>query len=155
MKKLSTPKTALRLDDSGNITKLYGTAQDVTERRRMEEALRKAHDELEKTVDERTLELKATNEKLRVNNDELEKEIQGHKLAQEALHASEIRFRSLIQNSSDIIRILDRNGLIIYDSPSSEKILGYPAGYMLGKSPYDFIHPDDLGSGTERPRGSI
>jgi len=71
-------------------------------------------------------------------------EDQEHKKAWKALQESEIRFQSLIQNSSDIIRILDRNGLIIFDSMSSRKILGYPPGYTLGKSPYDFIHPDDL-----------
>ncbi|WP_424358465.1 MEDS domain-containing protein [Methanocella sp. MCL-LM] len=64
--------------------------------------------------------------------------------ARRALRESEVRFRSLIQNSSDIIRILDREGRIIYDSPSSERILGYPSGSLLGRSPMDFIHPDDL-----------
>ncbi len=62
----------------------------------------------------------------------------------EDLCHTEVRFKSLIQNSTDIIRILDPEGRIIYDSPSSEKILGYPAGYTLGKTPFDFIHPDDL-----------
>jgi PAS domain S-box-containing protein len=62
----------------------------------------------------------------------------------EALRDSEIRFQSLIQNSSDVIRILDRNGLIIFDSMSSQKVFGYPPGYTLGKSPFDFIHPDDV-----------
>ena len=70
-------------------------------------------------------------------------DITKRKLAEEALQDSEVRFRSLIQNSSDIIRILDRDGHIVYDSPSSEKILGYPPGYTLGKSPLEFIHPDD------------
>lgn len=64
--------------------------------------------------------------------------------AEEAVRKSNIRFQSLILNSSDIIRILDKEGRIIYDSPSSGKILGYPPGYMLGRSPFDFIHPDDL-----------
>ncbi|CAJ35461.1 PAS domain S-box protein [Methanocella arvoryzae] len=63
--------------------------------------------------------------------------------AEEALKASETRFRSLIQHSSDIVRIIDRNGLIVYDSPSSELILGYPPGFMLGKSPLELIHPAD------------
>jgi PAS domain S-box-containing protein len=63
--------------------------------------------------------------------------------AEEALQDSEVRFRSLIHNSTDIIRILDGDGRIIFDSPSSERILGYPTGYTLGKSPFDFIHPDD------------
>jgi PAS domain S-box-containing protein len=69
--------------------------------------------------------------------------ITGRKRVEEALRSSETRFRALIQNSSDIIRIISRDGLIEYDSPSSEKILGYPPGTTIGKSPLDFIHPDD------------
>ena len=64
--------------------------------------------------------------------------------AVEAMKKSEIRFRSLIQNSSDIIRVINADGRIVYDSPSSERILGYPASTLVGKDPLDFIHPDDL-----------
>ena len=56
---------------------------------------------------------------------------------------SEKRFRSLIYNSTEIIRILDENGTIIFDSPSSVHILGYPEGSLVGKNPIDYIHPDD------------
>jgi PAS domain S-box-containing protein len=120
-------------DESGNPVKLFGTIQDVTELRLAETALH-----------EKQAKLEAQAEELRINNDKLEKEILDRKMAEEALQASEMRFRSLIQNSSDIIRILDKGGLIVFDSPSSEKILGYPPGYTLGKSPLDFIHPDDI-----------
>jgi PAS domain S-box-containing protein len=72
------------------------------------------------------------------------RDITEHKRAEEAARAADVRFRSLIQNSMDIIRILDRDGRIVYDSPSSEKILGYPEGSTLGRSPLEFIHPDDL-----------
>ena len=65
------------------------------------------------------------------------------KKVRKALEECDIRFRSLIQNSSDIIRILDREGRIIFDSPSSEKILGYAPGHMLGRSPLEIVHPDD------------
>ena len=67
-----------------------------------------------------------------------------HKKAEIAIKESEKRFRSLINNSSDLIRILDKDGSIIFDSPSSKRILGYPEGYFIGKSPMDFVHPDDL-----------
>lgn len=62
---------------------------------------------------------------------------------EKALRESELRFRSLIQNSSDIIRILDPDGIIRYESPSSASILGYPEGSLLGKNAFDFIHPED------------
>ena len=57
---------------------------------------------------------------------------------------SEEKFRSIIHNSTDLIRILDKDGLITFDSPSSPRILGYSEGYFIGKNPLEFIHPDDL-----------
>ncbi len=38
---------------------------------------------------------------------------------------SEARFRSLVAHSSDLITVLDRNGVVTYQSPSVEKLLGY------------------------------
>jgi len=73
-------------------------------------------------------------------------DITKRKEAEESLKRSEVRFRSLIQNASDIIRILDADGIISYDSPSSERILGYPAGFFIGKNPLDYIHPEDVNS---------
>jgi PAS domain S-box-containing protein len=119
---------------------LLSVIRDITERKTAEDALMAKQEKLEIQAEE----LESQAEELRINNDELEKEIEYRQKAQSALEASEIRFRSLIQNSSDIIRILDKDGLIIYESSSSGKILGYPDGYTLGKSPYNFIHPDDL-----------
>lgn len=72
------------------------------------------------------------------------RDITQRKQAEEALRQNEIRFQALIQNSSDIIRILDRNGRIIYESPSSSRILGYPPGYLMGRNPVEYIHPDDI-----------
>ncbi len=66
------------------------------------------------------------------------------KKAEIAIKNSEKRFRSLINNSNDLIRILDEKRIIVFDSPSSERILGYSEGYFIGKNPLDFIHPDDL-----------
>src|SRR5208337_480418 len=47
-------------------------------------------------------------------------------------------------NSLDIIIILDRNGFMTYETPSLESILGYQPGYLIGKSPFELIHPADL-----------
>jgi diguanylate cyclase (GGDEF)-like protein/PAS domain S-box-containing protein len=54
------------------------------------------------------------------------------------------RFRALVQNSHDIITIHDAQGLTTYESPSAARVLGYPSGSMIGKSPFETIHPRDL-----------
>ncbi|HOO46563.1 MAG TPA: PAS domain S-box protein, partial [Deltaproteobacteria bacterium] len=71
-------------------------------------------------------------------------DITDRKRAQEALKESEDRFRSLIQNSYDIIVILDKTGSFVYETPSVQRVLGYESGYLIGRTPQDLVHPDDL-----------
>jgi PAS domain S-box-containing protein len=63
--------------------------------------------------------------------------------AERALRKGEARYRAIFQNATDIIRVLDHDGRIAYDSPSSSRILGYPPRALKGKDPMDYIHPDD------------
>ncbi len=61
----------------------------------------------------------------------------------QALASSEERFRSLIEYSTDIIAVIERNGAIRFASPSIERLLGYTGDEIIGKSIYDIIHPED------------
>ncbi|MGN6562434.1 MAG: EAL domain-containing protein [Thermomicrobiales bacterium] len=61
--------------------------------------------------------------------------------AEAGLRESEARFRALVQHSSDMITVVDRDGYIQYDSPAIERILGYPPGARLGRLVFDFAHP--------------
>jgi PAS domain S-box-containing protein len=57
--------------------------------------------------------------------------------------ASEARFRSLVQNSSDVIAIVDLETTIRYLTPSVEATLGYDADALTGRRLLDLVHPDD------------
>ena len=63
--------------------------------------------------------------------------------AQEALRHSEEQFRSLIENASDIITVLAADGSTLFAGPSTERILGWSAHELIGRSAFDFIHPGD------------
>ncbi len=71
-------------------------------------------------------------------------DITAHKRAEEALRHREEHFRALIENASDIITILGRDGCIRYESPSVERVLGYKPEELVGTRAFDYVHPDDL-----------
>ncbi|MGH8677365.1 MAG: putative bifunctional diguanylate cyclase/phosphodiesterase, partial [Burkholderiales bacterium] len=57
---------------------------------------------------------------------------------------SETRFRALVQNSFDIITIHDADGVTTYESPATSRVLGYPPGSLIGKTPFETIHSKDV-----------
>jgi len=56
---------------------------------------------------------------------------------------SEDRFRSLIQDSSDITLVMDASGVCTFVSPASQLLLGIAPGDFVGKVATDSVHPDD------------
>lgn len=63
--------------------------------------------------------------------------------AEQALYESERRFRSLIENALDIIKVIGADGIIQFSSPSVERVLGYTPSELVGRNLYSFVHPDD------------
>jgi diguanylate cyclase (GGDEF)-like protein/PAS domain S-box-containing protein len=51
-------------------------------------------------------------------------------------------FHSLVQCSSDIVAVLEADGTLRYISPSVERVLGYRPEDLVGKSAFDYIHPE-------------
>ncbi len=57
---------------------------------------------------------------------------------------TEAYFRSLTENSSDIVTILEPDGTVRYQSASITRNLGYSQQELVGKPAFHFVHPEDL-----------
>ncbi len=75
-----------------------------------------------------------------------------------ALQREQDWYRTVTQNSSDVVTILDTQGVITYESGSIARVLGYSPAELLGRNAFDLIHPDDRSPTREafasvRPEG--
>jgi diguanylate cyclase (GGDEF)-like protein/PAS domain S-box-containing protein len=66
-----------------------------------------------------------------------------HKKVEKVIKESEERFRSLVQNSSDIITILGADGTVHYVSPAVQRVTGYKPEEKVGTNAFGSVHPDD------------
>ncbi|HUH08171.1 MAG TPA: EAL domain-containing protein [Egibacteraceae bacterium] len=62
----------------------------------------------------------------------------------EGLARSEVRFRSLVQNASDIITVINAQGVIRYQTPGVGRVLGYEPGRLADTDLADLVHPEDM-----------
>ena len=72
------------------------------------------------------------------------RDITERKRIEETLRRSEEHFRTLTENSSDIILVVDKKGIITDVSPSIERVMGYKPGELIGESGFNFIALADL-----------
>jgi two-component system, cell cycle sensor histidine kinase and response regulator CckA len=75
--------------------------------------------------------------------------------AEEKLRASEERFRRLLQNSNDIVSVLDEHGIRTFTAGPSERILGYETHELSGVFAFDHVHPDDRALAQAAFRGGL
>ncbi|MFH0998712.1 MAG: PAS domain S-box protein [Pseudomonadota bacterium] len=104
-------------DKDGKPIGFRGIAHDVTERKRAEEALQQAHDELEHSVAMRTTELARINEELRLD-------ITERKKAEDALRESERKYRELFELSPVGIFKTNSKGQALFANPEMARIVG-------------------------------
>lgn len=64
--------------------------------------------------------------------------------AEAALRESEERYRLMAENSTDLISVMQPDGVFLYASPASAGLLGYDPAEMIGHPASEFLHPDDI-----------
>jgi PAS domain S-box-containing protein len=105
-------------DAGGRPLYLQGVMYDITERKKTEEELQKAHNELEARVRQRTSDLARAVEKL-------QKEIAERKHAEELLRQAERRFRTIFENTVVGLYRTTPDGRILMANPALVKMMGY------------------------------
>jgi PAS domain S-box-containing protein len=126
------------VDRDGVARRVLGVSTDITARKQVEEALRRAQDDLEQRVQERTAALLAANVKL-------EKEISDRQAVEEALRVAEERFALAVRGSRDGIWDWDIRNDTLYWSPRLKELLGYADDELeVDFATFEsLMHPDD------------
>ena len=77
-------------------------------------------------------------------NNALQTKIAEHQAAEAALQKSEEMFRLLVEDSTNIVVLLDADAIIRYASPAYTQLLDYSPEEVMGQSCFARVHPDDL-----------
>jgi PAS domain S-box-containing protein len=112
-----------------------GIIRDISERKQADEALRKAHDELEMRVQERTAQLLEANALLK-------QEIAERKHAEKTLRVSEEKYSRLVESSFTGIFIV-QDGKIAFANKKFAEIHGYAKEELLGMESSKILQQED------------
>ncbi|WP_370087485.1 PAS domain S-box protein [Ekhidna sp.] len=74
----------------------------------------------------------------------ISRDITETKALEKELALKESLYKLVSENSSDLIALHELDGTYKYVSPSAVDILGYTSEELIGRNPYEFIHPDDI-----------
>jgi len=109
---------------------------EILRREKAEANLRRLNDDLECKVRDRTASLDKSNQ-------DLIAEIASRHEVEAAKSRSEQLFRSIAENSADLIAVVDQSGHRIYNNPTYERLLGYTGEELKETVSFQQIHPDD------------
>ena len=123
-------------DEEGRFKYFLIVSIDTTERKQAEEALRKAHDELETRVEERTAALVEANKALRVEIDE-------RKQAENKLEENEAQLRQIIDLVPHYILVKDETGKFEIVNKATAEVFGTTVEDLTGRREAEFVANDE------------
>ncbi|MFA5902383.1 MAG: PAS domain S-box protein [Desulfobacula sp.] len=111
-------------------TEVIATVEDISQRVKAEQQLKRSHDELEALVMEKT--------------SALIREIEERKSAHEALKKSEEKYRSILENIEDSYFELDLKGNLRFFNKSLIQFLGYTEEELMGMNYKQYTAKEDI-----------
>ncbi|MBD0364264.1 MAG: PAS domain S-box protein, partial [Coleofasciculus sp. C3-bin4] len=124
-------------NESGEIYRRAGIAQDISQRKQAEAILRQVNEELEIRVAQRTAELSQANERL-------QRELFERERVEQALRQSEEHFRSAFDYAAIGMALVALDGRWLKVNHSLCEIVGYSEQELLATTFQVITHPDDL-----------
>jgi len=125
-------KTIPRIDHNGEINGIVHIIRDITDRKKIESELLHHRQRLSDMVREKTEQLTSV-----INR--LKEEIEHKRQIEEALKASEKKYRDLYNNAPDMYHTIDKDKIIIDCNETEAKTLGYKKEEMIGRPLSDFM----------------
>lgn len=132
-------RTYLITGDDGRPAAMWAILRDISGRKRAEQDLRQANEQLEQRVRERTAELTRANALLT-------QEIEERRQAEKSLAQSEAKYRALVESCPDAVAVIDLQGRILFASKRTaqqhglrgpEELLGTPATDLVAAADRD------------------
>jgi two-component system cell cycle sensor histidine kinase/response regulator CckA len=115
---------------------------DFSERKRAQDALKKAHDVLEDRIKERTEELNRINQKLR-------QELSARNRIEATLRESEEKYRAVLEATPDPVVVYDIEGRVTYFNPAFTQVFGWTLDECLGNKMDSYV-PDKAWPKTKK-----
>ncbi|HJW55986.1 MAG TPA: CHASE domain-containing protein, partial [Burkholderiaceae bacterium] len=137
-------KGSVLYDKRGQPARQIGMVADITELKQAEDILRKAHDELEIRVRQRTADLQKTNERLNA-------EISERNRVEADLRASRERLASIFDAMTEGLVVQARDGSFMECNAAAERILGLSAGQLAATDTLDRLVPTVHEDGSPFP----
>ncbi|MHB8101147.1 MAG: PAS domain S-box protein [Methanosarcina sp.] len=134
-----------------DLEEIAPAVMQALQRKRSEEALREAYDDLHTQSEE----LQAQSEEIQVQNEEFQSQSEELHEAYELILESENKFRTLAENSPDLIARFDRQNRCLYANPAIAKFYNCSPDEFIGKTNPELRMDPEMAKFSEKQRENV